>query len=298
MSERADTGEHRRGAALWTPGAVARLLDVSPVTLRSWDARYGLGPAVRRPGAQRRYSDLDIQRLQTMQNLVRDGARPREAAAQAKMALLPEPVGTTPRHRRHELRRAAEELHLGRLSELIDATIAAHGIVPAWRTVLAPVLRSVAADSRKADDCVESEWTLARAIDAAIDRHVRVLPTPAGPPVVLGCCRTERHSLPLAALFAALRENRIPSVYLGGMVPRRTILGSTGKLSAPVVVLHSMTAGTADTELVTELLATVTPPRLFLAGPGWRDTPLPSKRVSRLRGLETGLRRVGALMTH
>lgn len=30
-----------------TTGALARRLGVSPTTLRSWDRRYGLGPAVR-----------------------------------------------------------------------------------------------------------------------------------------------------------------------------------------------------------------------------------------------------------
>lgn len=33
-----------------TSGALARRLGVSPTTLRSWDRRYGIGPAVRADG--------------------------------------------------------------------------------------------------------------------------------------------------------------------------------------------------------------------------------------------------------
>ncbi|MBK3637402.1 MerR family DNA-binding transcriptional regulator, partial [Streptomyces sp. MBT97] len=33
-----------------TTGALARRLGVAPTTLRSWDRRYGIGPAVRADG--------------------------------------------------------------------------------------------------------------------------------------------------------------------------------------------------------------------------------------------------------
>ncbi|NEA12181.1 MerR family DNA-binding transcriptional regulator, partial [Streptomyces sp. SID10692] len=42
-----------------TTGAVARLLGVAPTTLRSWDRRYGLGPATREGGRHRRWTAAD-----------------------------------------------------------------------------------------------------------------------------------------------------------------------------------------------------------------------------------------------
>lgn len=45
-----DEPEATADAAGLTTGAVARRLGVSPTTLRSWDRRYGLGPAVRAEG--------------------------------------------------------------------------------------------------------------------------------------------------------------------------------------------------------------------------------------------------------
>ncbi|MGC3004071.1 MerR family DNA-binding transcriptional regulator, partial [Streptomyces sp. G35A] len=47
------------GAPL-TSGALARRLGVSPTTLRSWDRRYGIGPADRSEGRHRRWRPEDV----------------------------------------------------------------------------------------------------------------------------------------------------------------------------------------------------------------------------------------------
>ncbi|WP_179202791.1 MerR family transcriptional regulator, partial [Streptomyces caniscabiei] len=61
----------------------ARRLGVSPTTLRSWDRRYGLGPAVRAEGRQRRWSPDDVAMLQEMCRLTAAGVPPAEAARAA-----------------------------------------------------------------------------------------------------------------------------------------------------------------------------------------------------------------------
>ncbi|WP_434095684.1 MerR family DNA-binding transcriptional regulator, partial [Streptomyces humidus] len=43
-----------------TTGALARRLGVAPTTLRSWDRRYGIGPAVRADGRHRRWRPSDV----------------------------------------------------------------------------------------------------------------------------------------------------------------------------------------------------------------------------------------------
>ncbi|MFC9088461.1 MerR family transcriptional regulator [Nocardiopsis dassonvillei] len=63
-----------------TPGATARLLGVSPSTLRSWDRRYGVGPRERSPGGHRRYSPADVARLRELCRLVGEGLSPASAA--------------------------------------------------------------------------------------------------------------------------------------------------------------------------------------------------------------------------
>lgn len=49
-----------------TTGSLARRLGVSPTTLRSWDRRYGVGPAVRSDGRHRRWTPQDVAMLEEM----------------------------------------------------------------------------------------------------------------------------------------------------------------------------------------------------------------------------------------
>ncbi|KUN40938.1 transcriptional regulator [Streptomyces longwoodensis] len=79
--EREDTAD----AAGLTTGAVARRVGVSPTTLRSWDRRYGLGPAVRAEGRHRRWSPVDIAMVEEMCRLTSAGAPPAEAARVARL---------------------------------------------------------------------------------------------------------------------------------------------------------------------------------------------------------------------
>ncbi|MFD9186980.1 MerR family transcriptional regulator [Streptomyces phaeochromogenes] len=80
--EAADTG--------LTTGAVARRLGVSPTTLRSWDRRYGLGPAVRADGRHRRWTTRDVAMLEAMCRLTSAGVPPAEAARAARQRAVEE----------------------------------------------------------------------------------------------------------------------------------------------------------------------------------------------------------------
>ncbi|MET8944395.1 MerR family transcriptional regulator, partial [Streptomyces sp. NPDC004542] len=63
-----------------TTGALARRLGVSPTTLRSWDRRYGIGPAERAGGRHRRWTPRDVAMVETMCRLTAAGVPPAEAA--------------------------------------------------------------------------------------------------------------------------------------------------------------------------------------------------------------------------
>ncbi|MFE9020723.1 MerR family transcriptional regulator [Streptomyces sp. NPDC007808] len=65
-------------------GAVARRIGVSPTTVRSWDRRYGIGPAGQSGGRHRRWSPQDVAVLETMCRLTSAGVPPAEAARVAK----------------------------------------------------------------------------------------------------------------------------------------------------------------------------------------------------------------------
>ena len=79
-----------------TVAAVARRLGVAPATLRTWDRRYGLGPSEHSAGAHRRYSAVDVARLDLMRRLVNAGAPPGEAARAALETDVRPEVGVLP----------------------------------------------------------------------------------------------------------------------------------------------------------------------------------------------------------
>lgn len=260
--------ERPRAEGSWTPGKVAELLGVSPVTLRTWAARYRVGPSLRDDGRHRRYSDADVRRLRHMQRLIDRGVRAREAAAAAFSGAGDAVPEISPARRAEELERAAEELDYGSLAALLDETLDALGPAGAWTEVLVPVLRHFGDRWLRGDVCFAPEWALTDEISLALRRcGARFATAPPGRGVLLACCPGERHSLPMEVLRAALAEAGIPAVHWGQMVPAATTIAGAAQLGPAVVFLWSMSAGTADDVLGRRLRR-----RGFdvvLAGPGW-----------------------------
>jgi DNA-binding transcriptional MerR regulator len=64
---------------LFTIGSVARLLDVPPATIRTWEARYGLIVPARSEGGQRLYSRDQVEQLRLVRDEIAAGRRPGEA---------------------------------------------------------------------------------------------------------------------------------------------------------------------------------------------------------------------------
>ncbi|MGW7432254.1 MerR family transcriptional regulator [Streptomyces sp. NPDC054861] len=92
------------GTAGLTTGSVARRFGVAPTTLRSWDQRYGIGPAARVGGKHRRWTAADLALLERMFALTNAGLPPAEAArvarADAASGAVPapdSPPGSSPR---------------------------------------------------------------------------------------------------------------------------------------------------------------------------------------------------------
>ncbi|MFD3945245.1 MerR family transcriptional regulator [Streptomyces sp. NPDC058579] len=175
-----------------TTGAVARRLGVSPTTVRSWDQRYGIGPAVRADGRHRRWSPGDVAMLEEMCRLTASGVPPAEAAHAAKRvrpgavtetaelaadqrtpSVEPAeqtmaPVGAEPRARRpgqgsglplgdvrqecRGLARAAVRLDGPAMEGLLQEVLARYGLVIAWEEVMAPTLHAVGRKWESSDD--------------------------------------------------------------------------------------------------------------------------------------------------
>ncbi len=260
--------------AAWTAGQVAGHLGISESTLRTWHRRYGLSPRDSRPGRYRRYQAGDVARLRRMRDLVAGGMLASEAARVVQGASVPGGGTAGPPGRDvTALAEAASALDTARCGVLLDSLFARRGVVDAWELVCCPALRAV--DSHPGDDPAQIavEHALSWAVSGALHR----LPRPPGPGpgaelILLACTAGELHTMPLAALAAALAEDGVASRTLGAATPARTLERVVQEVRPTTVVLWSQRAGTADPDLLRAVGRS--PARCLAAGPGWDPAAL------------------------
>jgi len=315
-----------------TVAAVARRLGVAPATLRTWDRRYGLGPTLHSAGAHRRYSRSDIARLEAMRRLVLDGVPPADAARLVVESVPaprdgedsppPGPTGRLgeldpPAEPRgaggpggrvlalpggaadvRGLARAAMALDSRSLRSALDRALTEHGVIATWTELMIPVLVAVGERWAATGEGIEVEHLLAETAAAALRAVGTDTPEPRnGRPVLLACAPDESHSLPLAALAAALAERGIGVRLLGGGLPATALAAAVRRTGPAVLLVWAQLPRYADVRVL-ESLPVLRPPVAVLAGgAGWRGRRLPA-RVSYVADLTAAVglvaRAVGA----
>jgi DNA-binding transcriptional MerR regulator len=253
-------------AGSWTAGQVARHLGIAESTLRSWHRRYGLGPQGREPGRYRRYSEEDVARLRRMRELIKMGMLASEAARTVQAGL----AEAVPAERDvADVVAAAETGDSERCRIVLDSVLARRGVIEAWELVCRQALAIVDAEQRADPDCMDIEHALSWAMLGALHR----VPTPPIAPgtasILLACVEAEHHTLPLAALAAALGAQRIPVRMLGAATPTQSLVRAVRDTSPAAVVLWSQRPDTAGHSILR--LLNSYPASLFTAGPGWPD---------------------------
>ncbi|WAL98853.1 MerR family transcriptional regulator [Streptomyces sp. Je 1-369] len=308
------------GTAL-TTGTVARRLGVAPTTLRSWERRYGIGPADRQQGRHRRWSPADVGRVEEMCRLTALGVPPAEAARSA----LQEVAATVPRARRGSdsgalslgnvrqecrgLARAAVRLDAPAVETQLATTVGEYGYTTGWEEVMAPALHAIGRKwASSGERYVEVEHLLSWHVSSALRcapgaaQGTPVAPTPTGP-VLLTCVPGEQHTLPLEALVAVLGERRVSTRMFGAALPAEALYEAVRRIGPAAVVLWAHSRNTADralVRLITEaewgMRGARTHPAVLVAGPGWSPgAGTYGPGVERLTGLRTAANRIESL---
>jgi DNA-binding transcriptional MerR regulator len=116
-----------RGLPLFSIGAVARMLDLSAATIRTWETRYRLVIPERSAGGQRLYSREQVDQLRFVRDRLDEGRKPAEAHR-----LLSERLGRGESLDRSRMRVVLAESRLG-AAELLCRLLGTQGfeIVPA-----------------------------------------------------------------------------------------------------------------------------------------------------------------------
>ncbi|WP_018685456.1 MerR family transcriptional regulator [Actinokineospora enzanensis] len=246
----------------WTAGQVAGRLGITESTLRSWHRRYGLEPYTARQGGQRRYGPDDVVRLARMCELVNSGMRPAAAAGLLN--------GAAPlRNTQDAVITAARRLDTATCSDLLIQSVHRWGVMRTWERVCRPSLVMVERAQRRDPDCVDNEHALSWSMTVALHRVHRPLREAS---ILLACAPGEQHSLPVDALAAALAERDIAARVLGAAMPTPALVRAVTTTTPESVLLWSHRTEPAHHDAATTIAGLG--PRLIVAGPGWRSTPV------------------------
>lgn len=257
-------------AAGITTGAVARRLGVSPTTLRSWDQRYGIGPAVRVDGRHRRWTPADVAMLEEMCRLtsaglppaeaaraVRDGTGPAAPAAPADRAEAPAdapadpPEGPAPDPGRQPghglplgdvrlecrgLSRAAVRLDAPAVDQLLASFVDEYGLVFAWEELMMPTLQAVGRKWESAGDkYVEVEHLLSWHISSALRR---VRPASAAPSQGPASAEPSAHLAPVLLACVPGELHTLPLEALAAGLAERAVPTRMFGGAVPVTALE------------------------------------------------------------
>lgn len=281
---------------------------MAPTTIRSWDRRYGLGPAAHTGGRHRRWTAVDVARLERMCALTATGYPPAEAARLAldeAEIVPPDRVSTAPSptaagtHRsraatglrlgdvRQECKgvaRAALRLDAAALDGLLGAAIEEHGLVAAWTEVIMPTLQAVGRKWESSGErYVEVEHFLSWHVSCVLRRHAPpVAADRSRATTVLACVPGENHTLPLEVLAAALAERRLPVHMFGGALPVESLVAAVRRTGPVVVGLWAQSRTTASRPLVQHVAeiewgvrGARRKPVVLTLGPGWAGQTVP-----------------------
>lgn len=252
-------------------GVVAQRLGVPIATLRSWNQRYGVGPAGHNPGRHRLYSETDIAMVEQMHKLIAAGASPYSAARAALDVVVP------PRADIDSLLAAAFDLDLVSASRQLERHLRHYGVVETWDQLIRPAFSVIDTKQTGGDRCIDVEHALSWAVSRSLNRlPINALDKSAS--IILGCTEGETHTLAIEALRAALGEHGRGALMLGADVPSAALTDAIGRTARPAtVLLWAQTAGTADVAVAKAVIAARA--QLMVAGPGWQSARLPKKAV-------------------
>ncbi|KOV83883.1 hypothetical protein ADL03_19260 [Nocardia sp. NRRL S-836] len=256
------------------------MLGVSPVTLRTWDQRYGLGPSGRTQGGHRRYEDADVEVLRRMVALTGQGVAPAAAAELAQRSaapLLPRPHAVLGDDVAEAARRgfitAAKRLDLPLMLDVAAKLLTDHGVVAAWDQVFAPCLVELGHLVAQRGRGVEVEHLATSSLLHTL-RGVPLSHSPGVLAALLSCAPEEQHGLALEALGAALSEQDVLWRNLGPRVPARALCDAVARLRPAVALVWAHRADLALQVPLAELAAQ-SGAVIAVAGPGWSGLSLP-----------------------
>jgi MerR family transcriptional regulator, light-induced transcriptional regulator len=221
--------------------ALARRTGVQPDTLRKWEHRYGVIRPERTPGGQRRYSALDVARVEWLQARLAEGYRIGEAAALLGSDDLPT-APQTPEELRAALLQAVRETDVPTVERLVEHALSVNPPATAVDEVLSPLLEQVGEGWAAGELSIGQEHLVSGIVRAHLERRLTDARGPIRGVAVLACAPGERHELGLLMLALLLRADGWQVRYLGADTPIEDAARLAEEVSAALVCVSASVA--------------------------------------------------------
>jgi methanogenic corrinoid protein MtbC1 len=231
--------------------ALTHRTGVPPDTIRKWERRYSVLRPVRTAGGQRRYSELDVARIEWLKARLEEGYRIGEAATLLGSG-YPVVAGTQ-RELVSALVEATVRADVNGLARLVEQALSAPSIEDAFVGSLTPALAEVGALWEQGTIGIAQEHLATGTVRSALQR---LLSDPRGGlrgTAVLACAPGEHHEIGLLMLAVLLRADGWQVAYLGADIPCADALALAEAIDARALCVSATLATSA--QVLTEALS-------------------------------------------
>lgn len=262
--------------------ALTQRTGVPSDTIRKWEQRYGVLSPARTSGGQRRYTEIDVARIEWLKARIHEGYRISEAAA-----LLGASSGAPKTAAELQLAfvEATRASDVDALGHLVDQALALASLDQALIGVLAPALVEVGEQWAAGGVTVAQEHLASATVRAALQKLLADARASVRGVAVLACAPGEQHEIGLMMLAVLLRSDGWQVAYLGCDTPLDGALELAATIGARALCLSAATPENAQ-RVQADLDARTIDGSLevLVGGRGTNDSDL-AKTVARLRKL-------------
>jgi methanogenic corrinoid protein MtbC1 len=196
--------------------ALTKRTGVPQDTIRKWEQRYGVLQPERTAGGQRRYTELDVARVEWLKARLGEGYRIGEAASLLGQG---DRVPLSATELRDEIVDATLRTDVTGLGNLVEQAFSLSSLHEAFFEVLAPALIEVGVRWEAGDVTVAQEHLATSTVRAAMQRLLADARADVRGVAVLACAPGEQHEIGLLMLAVLLRADGWQVAYLGADTP-------------------------------------------------------------------------------
>jgi methanogenic corrinoid protein MtbC1 len=262
--------------------ALTQRTGVPSDTIRKWEQRYGVLHPERTAGGQRRYSELDVARVEWLKERIHEGYRIGEAAL---LLGAGDQVARTADELRSGIVAAAAASDVDALGQLVDQSLALSTLDESFGQVLTPALVEIGHRWASGAVSVAQEHLASSTVRAALLKLLSDQRADVHGTAVLACAPGERHEIGLLMLAVMLRSDGWQVAYLGADTPCTDAVALAAGLDATALCFSA--ASKESARALDHELATARPRESLAVVVGGRGTKRTDVRdtVTRLRKL-------------